>query len=176
MINKEEKNKYKQKKNNHSGSSGFVALFTVLIASTIMLMIVGITSVNYKEALLTRGSTDSSTSFFASDTGIECALYYDRKVSAFPEIDALLPLENLNCQGIEAEINEDDALEYSFLLDSYLGWCADVRIDKAYLEDGVYYTKIESFGYNTRCGERGTSPKSVERALRVRYPNAVFVL
>ncbi len=157
-------------------SSGFVALFTVLIASMIMLMIIGMTSISYKETLLTRSSTDSEFAFFASDTGVECALYYDRKVGAFPETLGIEPASSINCRNITASIEETGDLNYRFLLDSGADWCADVRVDKNFFESGTYYTKIESFGYNTNCESRGTSPSVVERALRVKYPNAFFAI
>lgn len=167
--------KNNSKLNRKNSSSGFVALFTVLIASTIMLMIVGITGTTYKETLLTRSSTDSNLAFFSADTGIECGLYYDRKYNAFPEVVGIAPLSSVSCQGIDGDIEEDGTLQYSFLLNGE-DWCSDVRVNKAFLEDGEYFTKIESFGYNTRCEDRGTNPRSVERALRIKYPNAVFIL
>lgn len=163
-------------KNIKRDSSGFVAIFTVLIATTIMLMIVGITGTTYKETLLTRSSTDSNKAFFAADTGSECALYYDRKINAFPEIVGIAGPTILSCQNITSSIIGTGDLKYSFLLDSTDGWCSDVRVDKAFFEDGAYYTKIESFGYNTSCSERGVSPASVERAIRIKYPNAFFAL
>ncbi len=178
------KTEYQKKKNIFSdifafdtkhSSSGFVALFTILIASTLMIMIVGIFSSTYKEFLLTKGATDSDKSFFSADTGIECALFYDRKMGAFPDFAMGVPLSSLTCRDIDSDIDDLGDFKYSFMIDGS-NWCSLVRVDKSYEEEGVFYTKIESFGYNVSCEERDSSPVSVERALMVKYPNAFFVL
>src|SRR6185436_17824462 len=69
---------------NVSRSSGFVALFAVLIASMVLLMALGISNIAFKEQVLTAAAKESQYSFFSADTGAECALYCDMK-DTFPD-------------------------------------------------------------------------------------------
>ena len=156
---------------NKNKQSGFIALYTVLLASVILLMVVGITRISYKEIVLSRVAQESDLSFFAADRGVECALYHDRAESAFPVSATASFATSLTCGGVSGTVTKDDPgdTQYRFKLAAD-SWCADVRIDKGFEDEGGKYKKIESFGYNKSCEEVGISPLVVERALRVTYP------
>jgi len=60
-----------------SPQKGFVILFAVIITSIVLLVSIGISSVIYKETLLSSSSRDGGYAFFAADSGLECPLYWD---------------------------------------------------------------------------------------------------
>src|SRR3989338_8665500 len=80
---------------------GFVLLFTVLIASVILLIAMGITSISYRETILSTEANDGTVAFFAADTGIECALYADKKI---PDAFSLVDRTPFSCAGGTIEV------------------------------------------------------------------------
>src|SRR5690606_15727798 len=83
-------------KNILKNEKGFVALFTVLLTSVILAMAIGIASISLKEIVLSSAASEGSLAFFAADSGIECALYWEMNTQ-----DELSP--NLNCNGRSPE-------------------------------------------------------------------------
>ncbi|MFA7285530.1 MAG: hypothetical protein WC011_01630 [Candidatus Paceibacterota bacterium] len=58
---------------------GFVILFAVVLTSIILSVSLGLADITYKEISFGTSAKNTGEAFFASDTGIECALYYDFK-------------------------------------------------------------------------------------------------
>lgn len=140
-------------------SRGFAVLFTVLISSVVLAIAIGISSISYQEVALSSLAREGATSFYAADTGAECALYWD--------IDQ--DIYNTGAQGA-CGLHEDqvifDAPFYIQLNNN--NHCAKVTIFK----DDPTLTKIESLGYNVSCDVVQANlggPRMVERALRVTY-------
>lgn len=144
---------------NNQKKEGFAVLFTVLISAIILAIAIGISSISYQEVALSSLAREGAVSFYAADTGAECALYWD--------IDQ--DLYNTGAQGT-CDLYENpvifDAPFYLQLNDNK--HCAKVTIFK----DDPTMTKIESLGYNVSCAtvQAGTGgPRMVERAIRVTY-------
>lgn len=86
-------------RNNH----GFVLLFAVLIASILLSVGLALSNISFKEIVLSAASRDSQFAFFGSDSGSECAFYWDRKFlennlpqSPFAENTATVPFDENN--------------------------------------------------------------------------------
>lgn len=60
------------KKNN-----GFVVLFAIVISSILFSVALGLINVASKEILFSISNRASNDAFYAADTGVECALYWD---------------------------------------------------------------------------------------------------
>lgn len=60
---------------NRNNQPGFVILFTILIASIILLIGFGIFSIATRETVLSSTSREAQAAFYAADAGVECALY-----------------------------------------------------------------------------------------------------
>lgn len=153
---------------------GFVALFTVLIAAVILSMAVGISTIALKQIVLSASATDANKSFYAADTGIECALYHDLRVSSPNSFDSGFTT-NINCAGFSTDAIESQQnyfVGFDFLpipgFQVPVGptgeYCAYVVVDKATVPG---QTIITSKGLNAPCGT--TNPRVVERAIEVRY-------
>jgi len=155
---------------------GFVALFTVLITSVVLAMAIGIASISLKEIVLSSAASDGSKAFYAADSGIECALYWER-TNTLP--DGLLT--QLRCNGnspiptpfllLGPDQDPDyfslEAYNFSISFGENDELCADIAV-KRKITSGFYTTLIESKGSNTACDDR-TNPKRVERSIRVTY-------
>ncbi len=179
-----------------SPQKGFVILFAVIITSIVLLVSIGISGVIYKETLLSSSSRDGGYAFFAADSGLECALYWDslgifdspvifdeftsNNRSSIITCSADIPLNvaPLNAGG-ELIIAQDTPEVYTFLYNSLDDTsCAKVTINKAYPNPvtGLTQTKIDSLGYNIRCrlftAVTGFPiSRVVERAVGVLYDN-----
>jgi len=150
--------------NNYRGFTLFIA---ITITATILLVSVAIVSVAVKEAFLTSSGRESQYAFYAADTGIECAVYWDVKNSTgysafststgstiFCNKDTL----NTTNQWVVGGSNSS-TFNMTFLPDPY---CASITVTK----NSSGATTVDSHGYNT-CDP--TNTRRVERAVRVSY-------
>ncbi len=143
-------------------SGGFVALFSVLLASVVLAMAVGIANISLKQVVLSGSATDANKSFYAADSGVECALYHDLRVNSFGQ-----GLNGIDCAGIAIEVNYLQPSVATFeipLSDGTSSTCASLSVDKIDPFGGV---RIISKGTNTPCGEN--TERTVERVIEVTY-------
>ena len=151
---------------------GFTVLFAVLIGSLLFSLGIAISQLSIKEITLSSTGKQSETAFYAADTGIECALYWDLRPggSVFPKSNEVgEPNPNtVSCNGQSNQVSfwvEPTILAATttFLLTFVPTGCANVIVGKT----AAGSTVIESRRQN-ECGA-GVNPGRVERALRVRY-------
>lgn len=149
-------------------NKGFTLFISIIVTGTLLLIATGIVNVALKEAFITRAARESQYAFYAADTGIECALYWDVKnptgVSAFATTTGTTIYcnkdgANLSNEWVVGGSYESQIPQITFLPDPY---CAEVTITKGVDNS----TRIESKGYNT-CDP--TSANRVERSVRVTY-------
>ncbi len=190
LIIKMNKRETKKTSKNLSRKRGIALFITLILSSVLLLISFAISNIALKEVLLSSSGRESQIAFYASNTGIECALYYALNVDGkFPIPHA--GTNDIDCgQGpMQVEnngINEDgiDKAEYTFsfkVRDNSDSPCGQVTLKKWVEEDnGVNFEKveIESRGWNL-CEEDGdefgpaSSPRVLERALRVVYGGVV---
>lgn len=146
-------------------NKGFTLFIAIIVMGTLLLIAAGITNLAVKQALISASGRESQVAFYAADTGIECALYWDVKnpagFSAFSTSTVSL-IDCNNSPNLSVGGGGNGSIStFSFTLtpDSY---CAIVTVEKRI--DGS--TKIESRGYNT-CDS--FNPRRVERAVRAIY-------
>lgn len=144
------------------GSRGFVALFTVLLASVVLAMAIGIANVSLKQIVLSGSATDANKSFYAADSGVECALYNDLRLNSFTNSASTIGCGD-NPVAVDYSIPGISAFEIDFDNASGLS-CAKVTIDKTDPFGGI---KIISKGTNNVCSE--TNSRTVERVIEVTY-------
>lgn len=70
---------YKNLKKNN----GFVILFAVTISSILLVIALGVANVAVKEVKFSTLAKETNEAFFASDTGIEYALFHDKTPSEY---------------------------------------------------------------------------------------------
>lgn len=184
-MNIKMKKNFKSQKNTQGG---FVALFAVLLSVIVLAIAIGISSISYKEIILSSSARDGNTAFFAADTGAECALYYDLNQTQMVFVSGNSP--TISCAG-ETGINVPESIinlgtsgnsnVSRFTFDLPLGAsCARVQVlKKVVSDDGLSeLTRIESKGYNADCdtvnslifsGASLEQSRLVERAIRASY-------
>jgi hypothetical protein len=174
---------------------GFVILIAVLLAGIFVVIGASILLISIKELELASGGTQSQYAFYASDTGLDCAFYWDLKHHVFAtSTQSNAPSDNyVYCAGVDLKTQDgwDWLPSYGGGVFKDLGFGPSnairgnsiFSIDDLYPNDdsrddcvvvlivkekigGVNRTYIESRGYNT-CDEN--NPRRVERALRATY-------
>ena len=137
---------------------GFTLLLAVLITSIVLGISFGFSAFIIRELNISIIGRESQKAVFASDSGIECVLYWDLKQNAF----ATTTTSTISCASSNYTVGGASGVS-SFTLNFTNGACAVVEVDKV-----NYYpqTKVDSRGRST-CVPN--SPNRVERAFRVMY-------
>jgi hypothetical protein len=142
-------------KNTKNNKKGFALLFSVIIASIIFAITIGISDVAYKENLLTTSGKDSTIAFMASDLGIECALILDKGFDSFaPAFDSEDTFNAVGqCSSIILSSKSFKDSVFNFVVynpSSVTKACAIVSVVKTpdSTDPTVINTKITSHGYN----------------------------
>jgi hypothetical protein len=148
---------------------GFTLLYSVLIASILLSIGLAIFNITLKEFTLSSLGRESQFAFYAADTGIECALYWDTKNNAFdPAVPAPPPIDCNNApRTIDTAGSGGSIFIRRFEIDFGTDGphCAKIVVTKD-TSSGFTKTTVESRGYNT-CVL--TNPRRVERAIRATY-------
>lgn len=161
------------------GISLFIA---VLVASVAALFSFAISNIALREVILAQTGRDSQLSFYAANSGIECALFWDLKKGSFEPGK----ISEINCNDqtktVDMRLSTDDGTTYVFNLpinnaislgDSSNDSCFVFTMTKKINFDDDNEGEIESIdttlvsrGYNT-CDFN--SARVLERAIRVTY-------
>lgn len=141
---------------------GFTLLLAVLIVSVLLTISTGFSVFILRELTISVIGGESQKAVFASDSGIECALYWDLVHSGLPQSAFATSSANIiSCAGGNYTVGGPSGVS-DFTLNFDNTACVDVKVDKIDYPD----TKIESKGHNT-C-DAGARDR-VERAFRVIY-------
>lgn len=141
---------------------GFALLFAVLASSVFLSIGLAIWNISLRQVIFSSFGRESQIAFYAADTGVECALYYDTKQDAFNPASGIT---SIDCGGGAINFSQNGGVtlvQNIQLTGSNSGPCADVTVTK----DASGGTVIEARGHNT-CVT--TSPTLVERGLKVTY-------
>ena len=149
-----------------NSKSGFTLFLVIVITGTLLLIATGVTTLAVRQSKISSAGRNSQVAFYAADSGLECALYWDVKNPL--EMSAFDP-----AGGMEIHCNQDasnpgnhwvvggasvSTFTMTFLPEPS---CAVVTVTKSGSN-----TTIESLGYNT-CS--AGSARRVERAVRAKY-------
>lgn len=171
-----------------AGQGGFAMLFAVLTSSVLLSIGLSIFNLTVKELILSSSGRESQFAFYAADTGIECAIYWDFKGtnifatssgsgSRNPTPSNPDCVDTFGQAAQTIDITPDSSTISSsttqFTLTipnldaqgSSAPYCATVTVGKS-LNGSIIETSIDSRGYNT-CDTADVN--RVERAIRVRY-------
>lgn len=145
---------------------GFTLLMAVLVASVMLALGYALYNIAVKEVLLSSSGRESQFAFYAADTGVECALYYDSKFDAFSTSSALT---EISCGVATSTLTRTNNVTnyvttFTFAQRSTTpSPCMSVIVTR---DASPKKTTIESSGYNTCDTE---NPFRIERAIRVTY-------
>lgn len=156
---------------------GFTILYAILIATVVLTIGLSLLGVLVQEVALSGAEKESGMSFYTSDSGMECALYWDINGDSFRTggpitCDGNSPLPpgvimTSVALGPPTLVKETYAFKAMFP-----NGCADVKVMKIVdtLTNSVSMTTIQSRGYNTVCPPTAsTKPWRLERGLETDY-------
>lgn len=176
----------------HHTQRGSTLFYTILVSGLFLLVALGLSDIALQETQFSAFSRDSQTAFYAADTGVECATYWDYvdpTASVFHSDGS--PPDGFSC--INRDI--DDGADYQVTAASGPVWqhatttfwipfassdnepCVQVEVGKYEHPTGNTKTVIIARGYNiadntavlSRCNAATTQSRRVQRALRVQY-------
>ncbi len=162
--------------------SGFVMLFSIILASIILSVTLGLTNISLKELNFNTSAKDSNDAFFAADTGAECALYYDL-IGTQSFFGIVNPIGqpgtavSTYCAGTAINLNNGSSVPdpvgpwtfYVYPLGESGKACAIVTVSKTTNPDA---TSIVSKGYSTGGDTSDCTssvPNRVERQVELNY-------
>ncbi len=174
---------------------GFTLLFAVIVSTLVLAVGGSIINIALKQVILSGTGRESQYAFYAANTGIECAYYWDiagvSGAPAFATSSSGFDIPGTAACAGTTDIYDDDSTDAErknfetedlgdgvtqsyFRLQNFtnpagqeLEYCADVYVRKTTDGSGaVTATVIESRGYNT-CDE--DNPRRIERGLEMNY-------
>ncbi len=156
---------------------GFALTFSVLIGSLLAVLGAFILSIGLKEANLSSSLKESSRVFYAADSAVSCALFYDFQGTGkfMDKFDFANNPYNITCGEFTVsvtptQISSEEILN-SFQLPLDAGnVCATVTVDKIYNPSGTpptMTTIIKGRAINGSCASRKAI--MVERGLQATY-------
>mgnify|MGYP001603957773 CR=1 FL=1 len=156
---------------------GFALLIAVIFMSVMLTFGLALSSLAYKQQILTSTSIESQYAFYAADAALECALYADQQQNLFEYTSNMSsPAPVMTCDG-SAPFSPPTVLSHTesrWVIFSRLSFdsgarCADVTAYKPAINSGVTY--IFSQGYNVSCStvENPTGSRFVSRGLSIQY-------
>ncbi|MDQ5893202.1 MAG: hypothetical protein QG640_213 [Patescibacteria group bacterium] len=158
---------------------GYTLLFAVLVSSIVLSIGISILTISRKEFLLSASARDSTSAFYAADSGLECAAYHDGAGDYFstttPDVVSISCAEYSPTESWTFDLLADDGGLFVFSMPlGTSGSCAVVSVEKYFDDDDIATTRIISRGYNVgwddvakSCSE--PSSRRVERALQLTY-------
>ncbi len=153
-------------------TKGFTLLFAVLISSILLAIGIAIFDITVRELKLSSAVRESQYAFFAADTGIECAIYWDYQGAFVPGANG-----DISCGGqtitVTAAPSYGSPATFSAALPTS-NRCVIATITKTQLAGdpggGIpVRTAIVARGYNVPCADVATDVNTIERALRALY-------
>ena len=151
-----------------SFASGFTVFVALIVTGTLLLISSAVVNLAVKQSRISASGRESQDAYYAADTGMECALYWDVKNPSGASAFATSTSSTIYCNKDANNLGNQWTVgggytsvidRINFLPDPY---CAIVTVNKGM--DGS--TQIESMGYNT-CAEDAS--RRVERAVRASY-------
>ncbi len=169
--------------------NGFTLLFAVLLSVLVLAVGASVINIAMKQVILTGIGRESQFAFYAANTGIECALYWDYRDARVFATSSLsdgyteeIDKEGVRCakdsiymqdNGTIGEItdnsnnSESSAISrFTIRFEDSIQYCAIVSVTKNKNTDDTWSTTIESRGYNT-CDK--SNPRRIERGLQLFY-------
>lgn len=152
----------------HTRTRGFTLFLSMVITATLLLIVTGAVSIAVRNAIITNAARESQIAFYAADTAMECALYWDVhnpsgqtafNTSTATEINCNYTPSNVANHWFVGGALTSTVGPMTFYPNSSA--CATATVRKS-----GPVTIIEAKGYNT-CDT--SNPRRVERAVRATY-------
>lgn len=145
-------------------------MFAVLLVSIILSITLGILNIAMKEFNFTSTAKNSHVSFFAADTGGECAMY-GRKLGMLEDASPTMICDTQTIGLNGPAVSSNGVTTFQFMPIAIQDGCAVVDIVLDNSDSLVTRTTINSHGYNVTCANLNNSKNKVERLLSYTFIN-----
>lgn len=153
----------------HPPQRGFTLLIAVVLTTVLLSVGFALLDIAYKQIVLSSTARNSQYAFYAADSAMECALYWDQQRNAFSFASALT---SIRCAG--ADISVSSSVAGGTRVSTFSVPCAgggssaSVEVYKAGsgVCSGSATSCLYARGYNS-CNS--ADQRRVERALKVSY-------
>jgi len=154
----------------HKEPRGFTLLIAVILTSVILSVGLALLDIALKQVTLSSTARQSQYAFYAADSAMECALYWDQQQNAF---GYSIPLTSIRCGAVDMPVTSSisGGMQTSeFSIPCPGGESAVVKVYKsggsATCNAGSAKSCLYASGYNV-CS--AANPKRIERGLKVFY-------
>ncbi len=161
---------------------GFTLLLAALVASVVLALGASIFQIAQKQLVLSSLGRDSQFAFYAADTAVECALYWDFRFDYFAQTtpDDVDP----KCDDLDMNVQFPDGgppYSYPYILKSAKmdffrdvspggRYCAQISVTKTLNPStNSVETLIHADGYSVDCAGILTSDHALQRSVELRY-------
>lgn len=149
---------------------GFTLLIAVVLTSVILSVGLALLDIAYKQVILSSTARQSQFAFYAADSAMECALYWDQQQNAFSYTS---PLSSIRCNATDLPLTTSQSggiRTTTFTVPCPGGTNASVTIYKtngtAVCNSGTATSCLFASGFNV-CN--ASDPRRIERGLKVFY-------
>jgi len=148
-------------------NKGFTLFIAVVVTGTLLLISTAIVTLAVKQSLISASGRESQTAFYAADTGLECALYWDIQNPSGQSAFDVTTGSTIDCNHDGANSGNQWVVGGSSISTFTITFLPDLACARVTVTKGPgTATKIESLGYNS-CDP--ANPRRVERAVRASY-------
>lgn len=150
--------------NRHEKDAGFTLFIAMVVMGVLLLIAAGVASLAVRQSIISHAARESQFAFYAADTGIECAIFWDIANPSGTSAFSTSTTSGISCNGGNSSVGGTATSTFNIALTPE-PYCATVTVNKRYVGSAIV-TTIESLGYNT-CDT--SNPRRVERAVRAIY-------
>jgi len=156
----------------HKEPRGFTLLIAVVLTSVLLSVGLALLDIALKQVTLSSTARQSQYAFYAADSAMECALYWDQQQNAFSYTS---PLSTVRCGAIDMALTTSVSggtrtTSFTIPCPDGTGVSATITAYKTngsvVCNSGTATSCIYSSGYNV-CS--ATDPRRIERGLKVFY-------
>ncbi len=157
------KSRTKNKKN------GFALLIAVVTTALLLLVSFVVVNTALKQVVISYSNQESQHAYYNTESGLECAIYWDLKNPSGTSAFATGTASTINCNGTSYTVGGGGLSNATttFTINSLQPkGCVTVKVAK--VPDPALYglTRIEAYGYNN-CSSSGA--RRVERGITITY-------
>lgn len=149
---------------------GFTLLIAVVLTSVLLSVGFALLDITYKQIVLSSTARQSHIAFYAADSAMECALYWDQQHNAFGYTGAL---PSVRCGAVDIPVSSSvsgQTRTSTFSIPCGTGVSAQITVYKttgsATCGSDASQSCIYASGFNT-CN--ASDPRRIERGLKVFY-------
>jgi hypothetical protein len=134
-------------------NAGFVLLYAVTLSAILLSIALGVSQIAFKENTFGTSARETNEAFFAADTGVECALFYDNGDATKNAFTGGAQFVGpMTCVGatITLPLSSPKWTFSVFGLGSTAQGCAEVTMDKTKINDPINpITSVTAEGYSS---------------------------